>query len=112
MSELDHKETPVDDDGYTVPEPSFETLVRSIVTQAQFSLVSYEGEGGKHEPDLRVARHYVDLLGMLQEKTKGNLTLDEERLLGNSLTELHFRYVQAYEDSRRKAASKTESTQA
>jgi hypothetical protein len=36
---------------------------------------------------------------MFEEKTKGNLTLDEQRLLENSLTELRFRYVQVMEAS-------------
>jgi hypothetical protein len=35
------------------------------------------------------------MLGVLQEKTKGNLSLEEKRLLDNSLTELRFRYMQA-----------------
>ena len=41
------------------------------------------------------------MLGVLQEKTKGNLTLEEQRLLENSLTELRFRYVQALEESKK-----------
>jgi len=41
------------------------------------------------------AKHTIDMLGVLEEKTKGNLTLEERRLLENSLTELRFRYVQA-----------------
>jgi len=40
-------------------------------------------------------------LGMLQDKTKGNLTLEEQRLLENSLTELRFRFVQALEESKK-----------
>jgi hypothetical protein len=45
-------------------------------------------------PDPRLARHFIDMMAMLQEKTKGNLTWEEERLLNNSLTELRFRYMQ------------------
>lgn len=93
------------------PPASFETLVRSVAMQAQFALVSFEDEKGKHDPELEVARHYIDLLTMLAEKTRGNLSMEEQRLLENSLTELRFRYVQAFEDSR-KAAGKAESTQA
>ena len=37
------------------------------------------------------------MLGMLAEKTRGNLSLDEQRLIENSLTELRFRFVQASE---------------
>ncbi|HPQ15604.1 MAG TPA: DUF1844 domain-containing protein [Bryobacteraceae bacterium] len=49
-----------------------------------------------------MARHYIDLLGVLQEKTRGNLTLEEQRYLENSLTELRFRYVQAAEEKQPK----------
>jgi len=38
---------------------------------------------------------------MLHEKTRGNLTLEEQRLVENSLTELRFRYVQALEESKK-----------
>ena len=48
-----------------------------------------------------MARHSIDLLAILQSKTKGNLTLEEQRLLENSLTELRFRYVQALEESKK-----------
>jgi hypothetical protein len=47
--------------------------------------------------DIRLARHFIDILALLQEKTKGNLSWDEERLLNNVLTELRFRYLQAFE---------------
>jgi hypothetical protein len=43
------------------------------------------------------------MLGVLLEKTKGNLTLDEQRLLENSLTELRFRFVQVSEESAKPA---------
>jgi hypothetical protein len=48
-----------------------------------------------------LARHSIDLLGVLQEKTKGNLTLEEQRLVENSLTELRFRFIQALEESKK-----------
>ena len=54
--------------------------------------------GEEHpEPDFDVARHHIDLLAMLQTKTKGNLSIEEQRMLDNSVTELRFRYVQARE---------------
>ena len=39
------------------------------------------------------------MLAMIQEKTKGNLTLEEQRLIENSLTELRFRFVQASQNT-------------
>jgi hypothetical protein len=98
-------------DEHLPPPASFETLVRSVAMQAQFALVSFEDEKGRHDPDLGAARHYIDLLSMLTEKTTGNLNMEERLLLENSLTELRFRYVQAFEDSR-KSTGKAQSTQA
>jgi hypothetical protein len=80
-----------------LPPPTFEFLVMSIATQAQMNLglFHFGDEKDAPEPDLEMAKHSIDLLGVIQEKTKGNLALEEERLLNNSLTELRFRFVQA-----------------
>ena len=53
---------------------------------------------------LPLARHSIDLLGMLQEKTRGNLTPEEQRLIENGLTELRFRFVQVSEDLKKRHA--------
>lgn len=50
-------------------------------------------ETQKAEPDLLLAKQTIDLLGMLQEKTRGNLTPDEERFLQTLLSDLRLRYV-------------------
>ena len=76
-----------------LPPASFETLVLSFGMQAQFEL-GFGGQADQQLPDLDVARHSIDILSVLQEKTKGNLSLSEDRLLENTLTELRFRYVQ------------------
>jgi hypothetical protein len=83
-----------------LPPASFSLLVLSLRAQAEVQLGLYPvgDEKDSAEPDLEAARHAIDLLGILQEKTKGNLTLEEQRLLENSLTELRFRYVQAAEE--------------
>jgi hypothetical protein len=83
-----------------LPPASFSLLVLSLRMQAemQLGLVHFGEEKDRPEPDLDAARHAIDLLAILQEKTKGNLTIEEQRLLENSLTELRFRYVQAVED--------------
>lgn len=86
-----------------MPPASFEFLVISLRWQAEMQLGLYEPPEGERHQDLEGARHTIDLLGVLQEKTKGNLTWDEQRLLENSLTELRFRYVQAVEQSRRQS---------
>ncbi len=76
-----------------LPPASFETLVLSLGMQAQFEL-GFGGQPDQEPPNLDVARHSIDMLGVLKEKTKGNLSMSEDRLLENTLTELRFRYVQ------------------
>jgi hypothetical protein len=85
------------------PPASFDYLVLSLRTQAEIhlGLLHFGEEKDQPEPDLGAARHTIDLLAMLQAKTKGNLTLEEQRLVDNSLTELRFRYVQAVEERNR-----------
>lgn len=86
-----------------LPPASFDFLVMSLRAQAemQLGLFHFGKEEEKPKPDLHMARHSIDLLGMLQEKTRGNLSLEEQRLLDNSLTELRFRYLHALEESRK-----------
>ena len=84
---------------FPVPEARFEFIVMSLRTQAEMAmgLIHLGEEQDRPTTDLRLARHYIDLLAILTEKTKGNLTWEEQRLLENSLTELRFRYVQVTE---------------
>jgi hypothetical protein len=51
-------------------------------------------ETGTVEKNLPLARQTIDLISMLDEKTKGNLTGDEERLIGQVLYDLQMRYVE------------------
>lgn len=80
-----------------LPPPTFEYLVFSLKMQAEMHLgmLHFGEEKDRPEPDMRLARHSIDLLGELQVKTKGNLSMEEQRFLDNSLTELRFRYIQA-----------------
>ncbi len=70
--------------------------------QMQLGLLQMEGEE-EPEANLPLALHSIDLLGMLQEKTRGNLTAEEQRLLENGLTELRFRFVQVVEELEKQA---------
>jgi len=90
-------------DEIPLPPPSFEFLVLSLRSQAEVHLgLHHYGEGEQRpKPKLKLARHTIDLMAMLLEKTKGNLSLEERRLLENSLTDLRFRYVQACEVAKR-----------
>jgi hypothetical protein len=93
------------DSGLPLPPATFEFLTISLKTQAEIhlGLLHFGDENDRPEPDLRVARHTIDMLAMLEEKTRGNLSIDEQRLIENSLTELRFRYVHALEQSKQKA---------
>jgi len=81
-----------------LPPPTFEFLVFSLKTQAEVRLGLLKfGEEQEEGPDLSAARHAIDLLAMIHDKTRNNLSLEEQRLIENSLTELRFRYVQVSE---------------
>jgi hypothetical protein len=83
---------------FPLPPPTFEFLVFSLKTQAEIRLGLLKfGEEQEDGPDLPTARHTIDLLAMIHEKMRGNLTMEEQRLIENSLTELRFRYVQVSE---------------
>ena len=84
-----------------LPPATFEFFVLSMKMQAEMhlGLMHFGEEKDRPKPDFRVARHSIDLLAMFEEKTKGNLSIEEQRLLENSLTELRFRYVQVMEAS-------------
>ena len=77
------------------PEVSMATFVFSLSSSALVHLGEIpEPETNIARVDLPIAKQIIDTLGMLQEKTKGNLDPDEERLLKSVLYDLRMRYVQ------------------
>jgi hypothetical protein len=90
-----------------IPPADFSFLVSSLMFQAQveMGLLHFGAEDDIPEPNLPRAKHSIDLLALLQEKTRGNLTLDEQRLLENGLTELRFRYVQTVDELKRQPSA-------
>jgi hypothetical protein len=91
---------------FPLPPASFVFLVESILMQTQMhlGLMHFGDKDEESEPNLPLARHSIDLLGMLQEKTRGNLTAEEQRLIENGLTELRFRFVQVSQDVEKRNA--------
>ena len=78
-----------------IPASPFVELVNLIVMQAMAGLGLLQGPGGERiPPNLAAAKHFIDLLQMLDDKTKGNLTPDEKRLLDQVLYEMRITYVQ------------------
>jgi len=73
----------------------FEHLIMSLVTSAmlQLGLAAPPGEPAPR-PDLPAAQETIDLLALLQQKTKGNLTREEEEILSGSLSELRLAFVE------------------
>ena len=104
----DVQNPPAQEDAHIpMPPASFSFIVLSLRAQTEMQLgLMHFGEEEKEPPDLRLARHSIDLLAVLLEKTKGNLSLDEHRLLENSLTELRFRFVQVSDEVAKAAAQK------
>jgi len=104
MTDIDTRE---ENEGrpFPLPPASFEFLAESLRLQAEMQLgLMRVGPEEEPPPDLNLARHTIDLMAMLQEKTRGNLTLEEQRLLENSLTLLRFRYVQVADEAKKKTA--------
>lgn len=95
-------------DSQPLPPATFTFLVLSLraQTEIQLGIMHFGEEEEKPQPNLPIARHSIDLLSMLLEKTKGNLTLEERRLVENSLTELRFRFVQVSEELSQAASQK------
>ena len=78
------------------PKPSFAQFISGLATQVLISLGEVENPmTGRREADLIQAQHTIDLLQLLQEKTKGNLTPQEENFVTNVLHDLRLRYVRA-----------------
>jgi Domain of unknown function (DUF1844) len=81
--------------GEDLPHVDFSTFVLSLSHSALMHLGEAPiPETGAIEQNLALARQTIDLVGMLEEKTKGNLTGDEERLIGQVLFDLRMRYVE------------------
>jgi hypothetical protein len=79
-----------------LPEVSFATFIYSLSTSALVHLGEIpEPITEKMDKNLPLAKQTIDILGILQEKTKGNLTQEEENLLNNFLYDLRMRYVKA-----------------
>jgi Domain of unknown function (DUF1844) len=75
-------------------EINFASFLFSLGTQAFMHLGDIPNPmTQQREKDLPAAKHMIDLLGILEAKTKGNLAGDEERLLRQLLTDLRLRYV-------------------
>jgi hypothetical protein len=79
----------------TLPPVEFTTFILSLSHSALMHLgEAAHPETGGVEKNLLLARQTIDLIALLEEKTKGNLTGDEEHLLAQILFDLRMRYVE------------------
>lgn len=80
-----------------LPKGNFAALVSMLVTQTLFALGLIKVEGQEKEPDLEMARYNIDMLEALEEKTRGNLTEEEQKVLKNTLNEVRMAFVKLSE---------------
>lgn len=79
-----------------LPEVTFTAFIMSLNTSALFHLGEIaDPSSGEKNKDLILAKHAIDTLALLKEKTKGNVTAEEKELLENVLFDLKMRYVKA-----------------
>jgi hypothetical protein len=91
VAELVEPELPRD--ANDLPPLDFSMFIVSLRTSAIMHLG--EGAQGRRDLDLTLARQEIDLLGLLEEKTRGNLSGDEERLLSQILFDLRTKFIAA-----------------
>jgi hypothetical protein len=83
-------------DDAPLPPITFPNFILSLSTSALIQLGEVEDPvTNRITKNLPLAKQTIDLLGMLKEKTKGNLSSDEERLMDHILYDLRMRYVKA-----------------
>ena len=76
------------------PNINFASFVLSLVHTAavHFGDVADPSTGERHPPNLQLAQQMIDILAMLEEKTRGNLSAEERQLLEQIVAELRLRY--------------------
>lgn len=87
-----------------LPQGNFAGLVSMLTTQTLFALGLLQMEGQEQkEPDLEMARYSIGMLETIEQKTKGNLTEEEQKVLANTLGELRMGYVKVADQAEPKA---------
>ncbi len=77
-----------------MPAADFSGLVSMLTTQAFFALGRIRTEQDKDQPaDLQLAKYNIDMLEVIEQKSKGNLTEEEEKLLSGALHQLRMSFV-------------------
>lgn len=83
-----------------LPPATFASFIASLAAQTLIQLGEIENPvSGKRQVDVAGAQYSIDLLSMLKDKSKGNLTQEEERQLDGALFDLRMRFVKASQDA-------------
>ena len=83
-----------------LPEVNFNSLILSLSSSAFLHLGEIaDPQTGERKKDLPLAKHSIDIIAMLKEKTKGNLLDEERQFIENILTDLRIRFVKASKKS-------------
>jgi hypothetical protein len=78
-----------------LPAPNFAELVNLVVMQAMAGLGLLPGPAGERiPPNLEIAKHFIDMLQVLEDRTQNNLTPAEKTLLDQVLYEMRMSFVQ------------------
>ncbi|MGE4286067.1 MAG: DUF1844 domain-containing protein [Phycisphaerae bacterium] len=107
LAEQESEQT--EETGDEMPEASFEILVNLLATQAAYGLGLIPSENGDPVINFPVSKLNIDLLGILEEKCKNNLSEDEKHHLGETLNQLRMSFVyltQAAEAAHKEAEGK------
>jgi len=79
-----------------LPEVTFTSFIFSLSSSALLHFGEIpDPQTGERKKDLELAKHTIDTIAMLKEKTKGNLTEEEQRFIDAVLTDLRWKYVKA-----------------
>jgi hypothetical protein len=88
------KETKEERKETDLPEINFTTFVLSLASSALIYMGEMQNpQTGEKEENLALAKQNIDILNILDQKTKGNLTSDEQKLLEQLLFDLRIKYV-------------------
>lgn len=79
----------------TLPDIDFATFVLSLASSVLVYLGDPEASEGDAQVDLPLAKQTIDIMSMLQQKTSGNLSEGEDKLLSGVLYDLRIKYVDA-----------------
>ena len=95
QKEAEADKTESGEESMEYPPADFSGLVSMLATQAFYSLGVFRmDENDDREPNFRMAKFNIDMLGVIEEKSKGNLSKEESKMLEGTLSQLRMTFVQ------------------